>query len=120
MAPILLQENVTLLKEVNDLRKELKIARTQVHDLEAALKILQKNVPEDMSIKPGSLRRETTGVIGGLSQPEAGPNDQSRIIEMQRTEISKLRSQIVEFQTTGRPHSGTRLPPMATQPLPVL
>ena len=29
-----LQENVSLIKEINDLRRELKIARTQVHDLE--------------------------------------------------------------------------------------
>lgn len=33
----LCQENVTLIKEINDLRRELKVTRTQVHDLEATL-----------------------------------------------------------------------------------
>ena len=32
------QENVSLIKEINDLRRELKLARTQIHDLEAAIK----------------------------------------------------------------------------------
>ena len=115
----LVQENVTLLKEVNDLRKELKISRTQVHDLEAAVKILQKNMAEDVSMKPISSRSATIGTVSGLAQPEPGPNDQSRIIEMQRTEISKLRAKIVDMQAPGRPHSGTRLPPMGTQPMSV-
>lgn len=32
-----LQENVTLINEINDLRRELKLTRTQVNDLEATL-----------------------------------------------------------------------------------
>jgi hypothetical protein len=38
-----MKENVTLIKEVNDLRRELKIARTQIQDLETALGISRKN-----------------------------------------------------------------------------
>merc|ERR1712179_626082 len=34
----IMQENVSLIKEINDLRKELKIARTMIHDLEATVK----------------------------------------------------------------------------------
>lgn len=37
-----MQENVSLIKEINDLRKELKIARSHVHDLEAALGLHRK------------------------------------------------------------------------------
>lgn len=40
---ILLQENVSLIKEINDLRKELKIVRVKNHDLEAALGLHRKN-----------------------------------------------------------------------------
>jgi len=31
------QENVTLIKEINDLRRELKLTRSQVHDLESTM-----------------------------------------------------------------------------------
>ena len=37
------KENVTLIKEVNDLRKELKNSRSRVQDLETALGISRKN-----------------------------------------------------------------------------
>jgi hypothetical protein len=39
----IMQENVTLIKEVNDLRKELKNARSRVQDLETTLGISRKN-----------------------------------------------------------------------------
>ena len=38
-----MQENVSLIKEINDLRKELKIVRVKNHDLEAALGLHRKN-----------------------------------------------------------------------------
>lgn len=42
-----LQENVSLIKEINELRKELKLTRSQVYDLEAALKLMKKmRLPE--------------------------------------------------------------------------
>lgn len=37
------KENVTLIKEVNDLRRELKISRSRIQDLEVALGISRKN-----------------------------------------------------------------------------
>ena len=107
------QENVTLLKEVNDLRKELKISRSQVHDLDAALKILQKGTSEVMT-RTATSQVPVASVHSGLIQPEPAPNDQGRILDMQRAEISKLRARIRELET-GRPHSGTRLPPMGAQ-----
>lgn len=39
----MLKENVTLIKEVNDLRKELKNSRTRIQDLETSLGISRKN-----------------------------------------------------------------------------
>jgi len=37
-----LQENVSLIKEINDLRQELKMAHTQVHDLRSTLRLTKK------------------------------------------------------------------------------
>lgn len=39
----IMQENVTLIKEVNDLRRELKVSRSRNQDLETALGISKKN-----------------------------------------------------------------------------
>lgn len=36
---LFLQENVSLIKEINDLRQELRVAYAQVHDLQSALKL---------------------------------------------------------------------------------
>lgn len=48
--PSFLKENVTLIKEINELRRELKLTRSQVYDLESALKVSKKarqqEVPE--------------------------------------------------------------------------
>uniref|UniRef100_A0A1X7UGN0 Uncharacterized protein n=1 Tax=Amphimedon queenslandica TaxID=400682 RepID=A0A1X7UGN0_AMPQE len=40
-------ENVSLLKEINDLRRELKTSRSIAHDFKAALKIARKNRFDD-------------------------------------------------------------------------
>ena len=104
---ILLQENVTLIKEINDLRRELKIARTQVHDLEAALGVMR--------------RTHGSGGQGAKSAPtrknisrESAADDLEKIISIQKSEIRKLREQIhdLEHQTINRPPSGGRLPPV--------
>ena len=40
---VAVQENVSLIKEINDLRRELKLSRTHIHDMEAALGLHNKN-----------------------------------------------------------------------------
>ena len=40
---------MSLIKEINDLRRELKLARTAVHDLEAALGLHRKSNKESAS-----------------------------------------------------------------------
>ncbi|KAF7485051.1 Hypothetical predicted protein [Marmota monax] len=53
----IMQENVSLIKEINELRRELKFTRSQVYDLEAALKLSKKiRTQED---------QETGNVISG-------------------------------------------------------
>lgn len=52
-----MQENVSLIKEINELRRELKFTRSQVYDLEAALKptkkLQQQEAPETGTVPSG-------------------------------------------------------------------
>ena len=102
---LLFQENVTLIKEINDLRRELKIARTQVHDLETALGVMRKQQFSEVehSGNPGESRK-----VSGENQ------ETEKLLDMQKGEIRKLRCQIKELETVinSRPPSGSRLPPV--------
>lgn len=102
----IMQENVTLIKEINDLRRELKIARTQVHDLETALGVMRKS--QGLQATEGT-SNETEKIIKNedLAQLE-------KIINIQKGEIRKLRVQIQDIESKGfsRPPSGTKLPPV--------
>ncbi|XP_039259037.2 cilia- and flagella-associated protein 57-like isoform X2 [Styela clava] len=112
----IMQENVMLIKEINDLRRELKLSRTQVHDLEATLGTNRAN----RGANNVGRRLETAATtISGGSGPQSvmrqNPEEEiPRIIEMQKTEIRKLRNQVMDMeeQLSRRPPSGTRLPPM--------
>lgn len=111
---IALQENVTLLKEINDLRKELKVSRTQIHDLEALLNVARKNGFDELHHTSGAIKNTIKPT--GLGKIE--PSDDSRLLDMQKTEISKLRNRIRELEITSRrPQSGEKLPPV--QPMTV-
>ncbi|KAM4640524.1 cilia- and flagella-associated protein 57 [Discoglossus pictus] len=85
-----MQENVTLIKEINELRKELKVSRTKVHDLETALGLTKKNR------KTSSDSRATSS--SGLQSPGVLrmniEEETARIIDMQRIEIKRLRDLI--------------------------
>ena len=90
----IMQENVSLIKEINDLRKELKMARTQVHDLEANTNVLKKG-----GQPPGPI----------ISFEEM--DQTKKIVEIQKSEIKRLRDEL--RQTLNRPISSTnKLPPM--------
>ncbi|KAJ1470583.1 hypothetical protein T484DRAFT_1847301 [Baffinella frigidus] len=97
----IMQENVALIKEINELRREIK------------------------ALKVGA--RPPAGAAGqgqGKDTPVSGRNSQSRgysssaevqkEVEMQRDEIRRLRSRIDELQgvNTNRPTSREKLPPM--------
>ena len=103
---ISLQENVTLIKEINDLRRELKIARTQVHDLETVLGVMRKQQQSSDVEKSGN-----TDNKDNLSDENV---EMEKMIDMQKGEIRKLRVQIKEMETiiNSRPPSGSRLPPV--------
>lgn len=98
-----MQENVSLIKEINDLRKELKIARTQIHDLEATVKqYTKKTGGDDTDIYAVMLKAPSALVENELEE-------KNKIIDMQKFEIRKLRQAI---ETGSRPSSSSRLPPM--------
>ncbi|XP_054547102.1 cilia- and flagella-associated protein 57 isoform X3 [Talpa occidentalis] len=104
----IMQENVSLIKEINELRRELKLTRSQVYDLEAALKLTKKIRPQDVpETVPSEDMTRTTSTKRLNEQEETG-----RIIEMQRLEIQRLRDQIQEQdQVPGfQPLTGIRLP----------
>lgn len=99
---------MTLIKEINDLRRELKIARTQVHDLEAALGVMRRTQGSSgQGVKSAPTRKNASR--------ESTSDDLEKIISIQKNEIRKLREQIheLENQTINRPPSGGRLPPVA-------
>nr|CAB3267722.1 WD repeat-containing protein 65 [Phallusia mammillata] len=112
----IMQENVTLIKEINDLRRELKSTRTQVHDLEATL---GTNRSKNMTGSKATKRSDTAATgsegSGGQSVLRQNPEEElPRIVDIQKSEIRKLRNQIMDLedQLMRRPPSGGRLPPM--------
>ncbi|XP_029474302.1 cilia- and flagella-associated protein 57 isoform X2 [Rhinatrema bivittatum] len=104
-----MQENVSLIKEINDLRRELKVSRTHAHDLECILGLKEKNRKSNFNdIRvPSSEGVPTPGTMHSIMEEEEG-----RIIEMQRMEIKRLRDQIQvqEQMAMQRPPSGGKLP----------
>ncbi|XP_012560110.2 cilia- and flagella-associated protein 57 isoform X1 [Hydra vulgaris] len=91
----IIQENSTLINEINDLRRNLIVAKREIQGLEAAMKMLRKhqNLP-------------TTPV---------NTNDEHiKLVELQKQEICRLRSQIadLEAKVIERSNSSNRLPPL--------
>jgi len=105
---------VTLIKEINDLRRELSQSRTQVHDLEAALGIHRKNKTH-VRAATDTLTSTTTANKNAVMQLEL--EEKSKIVELQKTEIMRLRSELMDAERAGsavsRPSSATRLPPVS-------
>ena len=103
------------MKEINDLRAELKKTRTNAHDLEATLKIARKQGFDEQAALASTIPQLAPT---GLTKIE--PADSQRVIDIQRAEISRLRGLVKDLESgAGRTSSGTRLPPMHTTPLPV-
>jgi hypothetical protein len=109
----IMQENVTLIKEVNDLRRELKVCRSRIQDLETALGISRKNAATTTEAIVQALH-----VHQGNHLIEEKQNELQRIIEHQKQEIKRLRECVedLERRAPSRPASTQQLPPM---PMPV-
>ncbi|XP_043941309.1 cilia- and flagella-associated protein 57 [Protopterus annectens] len=108
----IMQENVTLIKEINDLRRELKVSRTKVHDLEATLRLNRKNKPGSPDLGGSNSEQASTFGVTRLNFED----EAERIIEMQRQEIKRLRDQLQnqEQSYSIRPPSGGKLPALTT------
>ncbi|XP_064228328.1 cilia- and flagella-associated protein 57 isoform X1 [Aotus nancymaae] len=107
----IMQENVSLIMEINELRRELKFTRSQVYDLEAALKLTKKVRPQEVS--EAGPRKDMPSMAPTMRLNEQ--EETGRIIEMQRLEIQRLRDQIQEQEQVTGFHTltGARLPSLS-------
>uniref|UniRef100_A0A8C4V989 Cilia and flagella associated protein 57 n=1 Tax=Falco tinnunculus TaxID=100819 RepID=A0A8C4V989_FALTI len=84
------QENASQIKEINDLRQELKVAHTQIRDLQSTLRLTKrKQAIQDTA--PSSELLSSPAVLRLNAEKES-----EKIIEMQQLEIQYLRDQIQE------------------------
>eukprot|EP00730_Choanoeca_flexa_P000903 TRINITY_DN10389_c0_g2_i3.p1 TRINITY_DN10389_c0_g2~~TRINITY_DN10389_c0_g2_i3.p1 ORF type:complete len:1202 (+),score=338.92 TRINITY_DN10389_c0_g2_i3:34-3639(+) len=111
----IMHENVTLIREINVLRKELSGSQGEVKQLEGTLKTTRTLA--DMRGQTLPSKEETLQMSGILNSTvnmahEAAQTE--RIIDMQKQEIRKLRDALKELELTSnvRPPSTGRLPPM--------
>ncbi|KAM9379148.1 cilia- and flagella-associated protein 57 [Phaethornis superciliosus] len=84
----IMQENVSLIKEINVLRQELREAHIQVHDLQSTLRLTKKK-QSIQDTAPSSELLPSPAVLRLNAEKE-----HENIIEMQQLEIQYLRDQI--------------------------
>lgn len=98
----LMKDNVFLMKEVNDLRQELRTVRIQLHNYES-----QSNFNKNIKGSANTRGAASAGRTGLMSQQNSEEGE--KIIQLQRLEIHRLKQEILG-QT---PSSRTKLPPLA-------
>ena len=110
MLNVVWQENVTLIKEINDLRRELNQSRTRCEDLEAALGIHRKNARAASDALASAATTNKNAIV------QRQLDEKCKIVELQTTEIMRLRGELNNVERVGsptsRPSSAARLPPM--------
>ncbi|CAG5122075.1 unnamed protein product, partial [Candidula unifasciata] len=92
----IMQENVSLIKEICDLRKELKLCRELIHDMSAAITLESHQKKTKV---PDFNRRLTEPLL------EKEMEEQKKIIEMQQLELKRLRDEIYDLEFS---HSSRR------------
>lgn len=106
-----------MIKEINDLRRELKTARVKLQDLQTAMGISRKTAARTTEEIVQALN---THQNNHLVQEKHG--ELENLIQRQRTEIQRLNEQIVAMENQGgrtgsgrsRPTSSGQLPPIAS------
>ena len=96
-----MQENVVLLNEINDLRRELSASKVSVHGLEATLRTTKKLAQmrgQPISAAQLAAEAEAPVTLAGTM----GKHNTERIIDMQRDEIRRLREELAARPTSGR------------------
>lgn len=103
---------MTLIKEVNDLRKELKTARGRIQVLETSLGISRKNAAATTEALV-----EAVHMHEGNHLIEEKQTEFQRIIEHQKHEIKRLRELVedMEKKPLSRVQSSSQLPPLVVK-----
>ncbi|CAI9739315.1 ciliaflagella57-likeassociated and flagella-associated 57-like [Octopus vulgaris] len=109
----IMQENVHLIKDINDLQLELKSCRTNIHDLEAALGMHSKSFKRSASMN--DWRKDPVELLAAMANKSPSAIQHSelmeskRMLEIQRDEIKRLRQELeTRPQSSGTP----KLPPV--------
>lgn len=105
-----MHENVVLIGEINELRRELELAHQNGRKLESALEHTSKLSKMRGVDVPGLDEMGSTA----QGSPAASQNLE-RIVDLQKTEIRKLRTAMTSLESTQRdrpPSQGTRLEPL--------
>jgi chromosome segregation ATPase len=116
---LIIKENVTLIKEINDLRRELKTARVKLQDLQTAMGISRKTAARTTEEIVLALNTHQNNHLVKEKQSEL-----ENLIQRQRSEIQRLNEQITNIEgvnvrsssanaSRSRPTSG-QLPPIAS------
>jgi GTP1/Obg family GTP-binding protein len=92
---------VTLIKEINDLRRELKTARVKLQDLQTAMGISRKTAARTTEEIVQALNTHQNNHLVKEKQGEL-----ENLIHRQRSEIQRLNEQITNIET-GNERSGT-------------
>ena len=95
------KENVTLIKEINDLRRELKTARVKLQDLQTAMGISRKTAARTTEEIVHALNTHQNNHLVKEKQTEF-----ENLIHRQRSEIQRLNEQIANVEG-GNARSGS-------------
>ncbi|GAB1610641.1 cilia- and flagella-associated protein 57-like, partial [Argonauta hians] len=112
----IMQENVALIKEINDLRVELKSCRTKIYDLEAVLGMHSKSFKKSAS--KNGWNKDPVELLISLANNSASALQQSQLeecrglLEIQKEEIRRLRKELETRPTMTSPLNIGKLPPV--------
>ncbi|KAG9273686.1 cilia- and flagella-associated protein 57 [Astyanax mexicanus] len=101
-----MKENAFLIKEINDLRKELRLIRAQLHNYETQEGLSKKNKCKSAT---NINMTASAGTVTALKFEE----EAERIIQFQRVEIQRLRQELQNLALS-TPSSSTKLPTIIT------
>ncbi|CAF3835653.1 unnamed protein product [Rotaria sordida] len=114
----IMQENVTLIKEINDLRRELKTSRVKLQDLQTAMGISRKTAARTTEEIVQALNTHQNNHLVQEKQTEL-----ENLIHRQRSEIQRLNEQIANIESgvgrTGTAGGGGRSRPSSGQLPPI-
>ena len=101
----IMQENMTLIQEINDLRTELKMSRTRVNNLEAAMGLKRKTGPDIAALAQALQSTNKTALM------EVELTEKNKVIDLLTDQLHKAR--VGELAVRSSSATGnTRLPPL--------